>query len=142
MRKPPLGELERDVLRFLSENPGAGGTAVPRTVREVSDGFGVPRGLARTTILTVMENLRRKGYLTRRKGEGHVFLYLPSVPVSEVMRSLVQGFVETTLGGSVSPIVTYLADAGPISDADLTELERLVEELRAAKQPPSGSSKP
>ena len=42
----------------------------PATVGEVARGFGEARGLARTTVLTVMERLRRKGYLGRAKDGG------------------------------------------------------------------------
>jgi predicted transcriptional regulator len=125
MRKPPLGELEREVLQLLTESP-------PLTVRDVTEQFGESRGLARTTMLTVMENLRRKGYLTRSKDEG-VYRYGLAVPRTQLLRSLVDGFVESTLGGSVSPIVTYLAQSERLSDSDLLELEKLVDELRALR---------
>jgi predicted transcriptional regulator len=126
MRKPPLGELEREVLAFLTEQ-------APVTVREVAEQLGEPRGLARTTILTVMENLRKKGYLTRSKGD-KAFRYALAFPKTELLRNLVKGFVDNTLGGSVSPIVAYLADAERITEQDLAELERLVEELRSARE--------
>ena len=67
MGKAPLGELQLEVLSFLSDRG-------PLTVGEVAARFGEPRRLARTTILTVMERLREKGYATRTKQEG-VFRY-------------------------------------------------------------------
>ena len=59
----PLGEQQLDLLRFVTEN-------APITVGEMAKVYGSPRGLARTTILTVMERLRTKGYLSRKKVEG------------------------------------------------------------------------
>ena len=44
--------------------------ASPPTVGEVAERFGEAQGLARSTILTVMERLRKKGHLTRGKVEG------------------------------------------------------------------------
>ncbi|HTE20179.1 MAG TPA: BlaI/MecI/CopY family transcriptional regulator, partial [Armatimonadota bacterium] len=96
-------------------------------------GFGQERSLARTTVLTVMERLRKKGYLTRKRREG-AFRYWPCVPQAQVLQNLVSRFVERTLGGSVSPVVAYLADAKRISEADLAELEKLVNELRSEKE--------
>ena len=46
MQKPPLGELQLEILRFISDRG-------PLSVGEVAALFGEPRGLARTTILIV-----------------------------------------------------------------------------------------
>ena len=50
------------------------------------------------------------------------------------MQGLVRQFVEKTLAGSVSPLVAYLTRNRQLSDEELAELERLVEELRAEKE--------
>src|SRR5437764_1812025 len=120
MEKPPLGEQELEVLRFIAER-------APAPAREVIEHFAGARGVARTTVLTVMERLRQKGYLARRRREG-VFHYAPRVPQEEILQRLGRDFVEGTLGGSVSPVVAYLARTRHISDAELAELEHLAEE--------------
>lgn len=122
MRKPLLGELEMEVLNYVADHH-------PISARQVADQFGEPRGLARTTILTVLENLRTKEYLTRCK-QGSVFLYEPGAARNDLLKNLVQKFVESSLGGSVSPIVAYLGQTKQISDEELIELQRLVEGLR------------
>src|SRR5438105_9120796 len=98
-----LGEQEKAVLRYVADR-------APVSVREVAVEWGEPRGKARTTILTMMERLRDKGYLIRAKGpDASTFLYSPAVPKTDLMRGLVRDFVERTLGGSVAPFVAYLA---------------------------------
>ena len=124
--RPPLGDLELDVLHFVSDR-------APITVREMAQQFGEPRGLARTTVLTVMENLRAKGYLTRRKAE-KAFEYLPQGEKKDLLGGLVQRFVERTLQGSVSPVVAYLANTRQLSGEDLAELGRLVDDLKAERE--------
>lgn len=126
MEKPPLGEQELEVLEYIAQH-------APITAREVADRFGEQQGLARTTILTVIERLRKKGFLSRRRREG-VFHYAPRVPLTDVLQGLVGQFFERTLGGSVSPVVTYLAKTRRVSDRELDELERLVEELKAERK--------
>jgi predicted transcriptional regulator len=126
MEKKSLGTLELEVLQFVTDHPAL-------TVREVAQQFGEPRGLARTTILTVMENLRAKGYLSRAK-ENKVFQYSPRVEKPELMRSLMSDFVENTLKGSVSTVVAYLAGSSTVSDAELSELEDLVAKLRSERE--------
>ena len=59
----PIGDQEMALLRFVSD---AGRTTVAQAV----EGFGGPRGLARSTVLTMMERLRQKGHLGRRRVDG------------------------------------------------------------------------
>ncbi|HVK04744.1 MAG TPA: BlaI/MecI/CopY family transcriptional regulator [Armatimonadaceae bacterium] len=121
--KPQLGDQELEVLRFVTDR-------APVTVRAVADEFGKPRGLARTTILTVMERLREKRFVTRSKSRGQtVFEYSPAVSKPDLMRGLVHDFVEKTLGGSVGPFVAYLAESEKLSDVEVSELRRLVEAM-------------
>jgi predicted transcriptional regulator len=124
--KKPVGEQELTVLRYVAEHG-------PATVGEVAERFGEPQGLARSTILTVMERLRLKGYLTRRKVEG-VFQYASPVPASELLRDVVGDFVERTLSGSLSPFAAYLSEADDVSDEELAQLQDVVARLRSKKR--------
>ncbi|HVG61724.1 MAG TPA: BlaI/MecI/CopY family transcriptional regulator [Hyalangium sp.] len=121
-----VGEQELAVLRYVAEHG-------PVTVGEVAERFGEAQGLARSTILTVMERLRKKGHLTRRKAEG-VFQYSSSLPASELLRGMVGDFVERTLAGSLSPFVTYLAEAEDVSEEELQQLQDVVARLQSRKQ--------
>lgn len=121
-----IGEQELALLRYVAEQ----GTA---TVGQAAEGFGAPRGLARSTVLTMMERLRQKGHLDRRQTDG-VYHYFSPVSPGELMRNAVRSFVEKTLEGSVSPFVTYLAEDAEVSNEELAELERLVERLQSRKR--------
>ncbi|MBN9492603.1 BlaI/MecI/CopY family transcriptional regulator [bacterium] len=62
-----LGELEAFVLSALWEK---GQLSTPEVVNQV----GAPRGLAYTTILTVLQRLHRKGLVTRHAaGKSHAY---------------------------------------------------------------------
>ena len=119
--KAPLGPTEIEILRYIGDHH-------PITVGEMAEYVAQTTGQARTTVLTVMERLRRKGYLTRKRVKG-VYRYCPKVANDDLLRGLVANFVGTTLGGSVSPFVAYLSEGGPISDGDLDTLKRLVSEM-------------
>ena len=121
MKKPPLGELELEVLRFIAGH-------APLSVGEVMKRFGEERGLARTTILTVMGRLREKGYLTRSPVNG-LFRYTTAVATTELLRGLVENFVEKTLGGSLSPFVAYITETKNLTKEEVAELTRLVQDL-------------
>jgi predicted transcriptional regulator len=123
--RPHLGEQELDLLRFVTDHSPISGS-------ELAEAFGEERGLARTTVLTMLERLRKKAYLTRRRRDG-VFVYSPRVAASDVVNGLIRHFVEKTLGGTVSPVVAYLARSRDISDEDLDELQQLVDEMQAER---------
>ena len=116
------GDQELALLTWLAERPAT-------TVGEVADAYGTDRGLARSTVLTMMERLRKKGHLTRRRVQG-VFRYSAGAGPDDVLKEAVGSFVSRTLGGSVSPFVAYLSDGGEITPAELAELEQLVARLQ------------
>jgi len=122
---PPLGEQELELLRFVARH-------APVTGGEAWETFGAERELARTTVLTVLERLRKKGYLTRKR-VGGVFHYSPRLAQDELLQGLVRRFVEGPLGGSISPVVAYLTRSHRLSEAEVAELEQLVDELKREK---------
>jgi len=123
-----IGDQELALLKFVAEEGSL-------TVGEVAERFGEPRSLARSTVLTMMERLRKKGHLTRRHVRG-VYRYASRASSGEVLRDVVRGFVERTLGGSVAPFVAYLSDEAELSQAELDELDQLVSRLQAKRDEP------
>ena len=126
MRKPSIGDQELALLHHIDECGSA-------SVGELAASFGEPRGLARSTVLTMMERLRGKGYLKRRQLKG-MFRYSTATGPGEVMRSAVGSFVEKTLSGSVSPFVAWMSERAEVSDTELAELEALVTQLQSRRK--------
>jgi predicted transcriptional regulator len=118
-----LGDQELALLRFVADEG-------PISVGEAAERFGAPRSLARSTVLTVMERLRQKKRLTRKR-VGGVYLYQSREGADELLSGVVRSFVETTLAGSVSPFVAYLSESEEVSESELADLERLVRKLRS-----------
>lgn len=127
MRKPTIGDQELALLHHIDECGSA-------SVGEVAASFGEPRGLARSTVLTMMERLRGKGYLKRRRQLKGMFRYSTATGPGEVMRSAVGSFVEKTLSGSVSPFVAWMSERAEVSDTELAELEALVAQLQSRRK--------
>ncbi len=117
------GEQELALLTWLADHRDS-------TVGEVAERYGASRGLARSTVLTMMERLRKKGHLSRRQVDG-VFRYRTAAGPDALLKDAVGSFVTRTLGGSVSPFVAYLSDAGEVSPEELAELEQLVARLQS-----------
>ena len=125
MERAPLGHLELSLLQYISDD-------APITVGEAAERYGQPHGLARTTILTVMERLRKKGYLTRTKGDG-AFRYAPCVQKGDLLRSMVGDFTQRVLGGSLQPFMVYLAEDAQVTDDELDALRALVQQLETKR---------
>ncbi|HET8553594.1 MAG TPA: BlaI/MecI/CopY family transcriptional regulator [Rhodanobacteraceae bacterium] len=125
-RKSTIGDRELALLQYLSRHGRA-------AVGEVAADFGEQHGLARSTVLTMMERLRDKAYLKRRKIDG-VYRYDIATGPGEAMRGAVASFVEKTLSGSVSPFVAWMAERGSVSDKELAELEALVAKLQSRRK--------
>ena len=121
-----IGDQELALLKYVTDVGGA-------TVGEAAEGFGAPRHLARSTVLTMMERLRQKGHLGRELVHG-VYRYAPRASAGEIVRDKVRGFVRQTLDGSVSPFVSYLSEEAEVSDEELADLEELVARLQARKK--------
>jgi predicted transcriptional regulator len=126
MANKSIGDQELALLQHIGEAPKS-------TVAEVCAGFGESRGLARSTVLTMMERLRAKGFLARRKIDG-MFRYSATNASGEVMTGAVARFVEKTLQGSVSPFVAWMSERGQVSDTELAELEALVDTLQSQRK--------
>jgi predicted transcriptional regulator len=118
-----IGEQEMALVRYLAE-------AGEASVGEVSESYGAERGLTRSTVLTMMERLRRKKFLTRHSVRG-VYKYRACMTSRELLTNAVRRFVERNLDGSVSPFVAYLSESANLSDAELQELQELVTKLQA-----------
>jgi predicted transcriptional regulator len=125
MRPTTIGEQELALLRHIADRGNL-------SVGEAAEQFGASRGLARSTVLTMMERLRRKRLLARRMMDG-VYRYQAHASSADLLKGAVGRFVERSLNGSVSPFLAYLSEAGRVTDEELRELEALVERLKDGK---------
>ena len=126
MRRKTIGDQELALLQYIAGQGDA-------SVGEVAAEFGEARGLARSTVLTMMERLRAKAYLKRKQVEG-VYRYTSTAQQDDVVRNAVGSFVEKTLQGSVSPFVAWMSQRTEVSDGELAELEALVATLQSKRK--------
>lgn len=104
-----FGELEAAVMDRLWS---WGRSAI---VREVLDDLNKERNLAYTTVMTVMDNLHRKGWLTRER-DGRAYRYAPVATRqqynAELMREILAGS-----GDQAGTLLRFVEDATP-AEAD------------------------
>jgi BlaI family penicillinase repressor len=99
------------------------------TVREVFRDLSAHRKIAYTTVLTMMGILEQKGHLKKTAGE-RAYIYSPTKPQQQVVRSMVNEFVHRVFNGSARPLLVHLMEDPHIRPDELAELEKLVKDRR------------
>ncbi len=127
MQRKSIGDQELALLHQVGQRGEV-------SVGEVAAQFAESHGLARSTVLTMMERLRAKAYLKRKQVDGGVYRYATTTQQDDVVRNAVGSFVEKTLQGSVSPFVAWMSQRTEVSDGELAELEALVATLQSKRK--------
>jgi predicted transcriptional regulator len=102
------------------------------TVREVFRDLSAQRKIAYTTVLTMMGILEQKGHLKKTAGE-RAYIYSPTRPQQQVVRSMVNEFVHRVFNGSPRPLLVHLMEDPHIRPDELAELEKLLKDRRRNK---------
>jgi len=102
------------------------------TVREVYRELAAQRKIAYTTVLTMMGILEQKGHLKKTAGE-RAYIYSPTKPQQQVVRSMVREFVHRVFNGSARPLLVHLLEDPHTDPNELTEMEKLFKERRKKK---------
>jgi predicted transcriptional regulator len=121
-----LGELQTAVMELLWKEPGL-------TVNDVEARLQRRREIAHTTVLTTLDRMHAKGYLTREK-QGKAFVYAPRYTREEFERGVAQEVLGALLGQFTEPALSAFVDlVGEDSEA-LDHLEEMIREKRRKKQ--------
>lgn len=124
-----LTELQLSILRLL----WARGEA---TVAELWEALYEERGLAQTTIATLVARLQRRGIVARRTRDRQ-FLYRATITEAEVRHSMVSELTERLFAGDPAALVNHLVSASDMAPGDLARLKQVLRNAR----PPKGDSK-
>jgi BlaI family transcriptional regulator, penicillinase repressor len=113
-----LGELQLAIMQILWQRGEASAADVHAALYE-------QRGLAFTTIATMLAKMEQKGVVTHR-AEGRKFIYRPLVSESEVRRSMVDELRDRLFGGNVTELVSHLLSTSDLDPAELARLKSLI----------------
>ena len=112
-----LGDLQLAILLALWDRGEA-------PVSEVHDALS-DRGLALTTIATMLRKMEEKGLVSHR-GQGRQFLYRAEVDPDLVQRNLVGDLVARLFDGDPLALVNHLLREGEIELSELDDLRKQV----------------
>ena len=120
-----LGDLQLAIMRILWSRGQA-------TVAEVHEALEPERGLALTTIATMLTKMEKKGVVSHRT-DGRRFIYRPLVNEPQVRRSMVSDLTTQLFRGDVTALVSHLLAEHDINPRELAELRALIAS-RATKE--------
>ena len=125
-RSKKLGELQLAIMRELW-------SAGEATVAQVHQALLEERGLALTTIATMLSKMEKKGVVAHRRA-GRQFIYHPLVSESEVNRTMVSELTERLFGGRTLDLVNHLLTEQEIDSEELAEISRLIAEHQQSSE--------
>ena len=117
-----LGDAEMEILQHVWDLRQA-------TVAQVHERILAERKVAYTTIMTTMQNLAKKGYLTFEK-EGMSYVYQASIDPVEVRQNLLTQFMDKAFRGSPMALVQTLLDSEEISDQERDAIRKIIDDMR------------
>jgi predicted transcriptional regulator len=120
--KPRPTDAELAILRVLWERGAS-------TVRQVHEALAGTRETGYTTTLKLMQIMTDKG-LVKRNETARTHVYSPMAAQEQTERQLVQDLVDRAFGGSAAQLVLRALGAEGTTDAELTEIRKLIDEYR------------
>lgn len=115
-----LGALQLAIMNVLWREGEA-------TVNLVHSALLEERGLAPTTIATMLTKMEKRGVVTHRT-EGRKFVYRAAVSEDDVQRSMVSDLKDKLFGGNVAALVSHLISEHEVDSQELAELKELIQE--------------
>ena len=118
-----LGDLQLAIMRVLWDHGES-------SVIDVYEALRDTRGIAPTTVSTMLVGLEKRGVVVRRR-EGRKFFYKPVVGESETKRRLVDELVDRVFLGDTRALLSHLVGESGVSAEELDLLRKQIEERRA-----------
>jgi len=100
-----------------------------QSVTDVEDELRKTRNIAHTTVLTTLDRMFRKAYLSREK-EGKAFVYSARYSREEFERGMAQEVLGALLDHYRAPALSAFVDLVGENESTLDELEAMIREKR------------
>jgi predicted transcriptional regulator len=116
-----LTELQLAILRVIWDRGEP-------TVQDIWEALHAERGLAQTTVATMLSRLERRGVVTRR-GQSRPYHYRAAVTEQEVQHSMVGELTERLFDGDVTALVQHLLTGEAVSPGDIAKIRDMIERV-------------
>jgi len=126
--RPALSEAQLEIMNVV----WAGGEV---TVTDVWAELARRRRVARNTVLTLMDRLEKKGWLTRR-ADGQTHYYSAAAPRAATLGNVVSRLVDAAFAGSAEDLVLALIEGRGVSADEARRIRRLIDAARSRGKKP------
>ena len=116
-----LTDLQLAILRVIWDKKEA-------TVQEIWEALHPDRGLAQTTVATMLSRLERRGVVTRR-AQARQYHYRAAVTEPEVQHSMVGELTERLFDGDVTALVQHLLSGEDVRPGDIAKIREMIERV-------------
>jgi len=122
-----LSEFELDVMtHFWSDHE--------LSAPELFERIGNARGVAYSTVKTIIDRLEAKGAIERVSNRGRTIIYSPIVKRERVRKPLVKAFLRRLFGNDLRPLFAQLLQDEKLSAEELEYLRKLVADAEQSKK--------
>lgn len=101
----------------------------PLSATDVADSIGEERDWSLATVKTLLSRLVTKQAVATQP-DGKRFLYTPLLARTDYVGGESRRLVDRLFAGRAAPLFAHLAETEALTDADLSEIEALLKELR------------
>lgn len=105
----------------------------PKTATQLIKAMEEKTGWAKSTTKTVLKRMEQKGYIAYHEGE-KAREYYPVLQREEVVESETSSFLNRIYHGSLGLLVNTLVKKQDISEEEMEELYKIIQEARESKQ--------
>ena len=126
MKRTTLGDLQHAIMTLLWRRGEA-------TAAEVHTALEAERGLAPTTIATMLRKMEDKGVVDHRV-DGRQFIYRPTVSEAEVRRSMVDELVDRVFAGDPAALVTHLLAEHSVEPEEIDHVYQMIADTNAREE--------
>lgn len=102
----------------------------PLTATDVAARLPEERDWSLATVKTLLSRLLAKAAVDHRQ-DGRRFLYSPAVDRDDYVSLESKRLVDRLFGGKLMPLVAHLAEQEKLSPEDISEIERLIGEMKS-----------
>lgn len=138
--EPRLADADWKIMDVLWRRPSA-------TAREVHDALAAETGWAYSTVKTMLDRLAEKRLVERGLDDDldalgaeppagrRAATYRANLTRSQARLQAARGLAERAFGGAMTPLVHFLLESEPLSEADRAELLEKLERERDRERP-------
>lgn len=117
-----LGRLELQIMNVVWKMGRA-------TVHDIKETLGKGRKPAYTTIATMLRHIEAKGYIAHDV-DHRTYVYRPTVSQADARKRILGDILDRLFEGSPALLMNSLVEQDRISEEELLQIEKLIEEAK------------